>query len=399
MGFLLKEEIAPARLQQALEDLRPRFPSFFVSVRKGFFRYYLVPTDHSGHVRRDKARPCQPMHLFSETEPLLRVLYDRRRLSVELSHLLADGGGALVFVQALLARYLELGGVDVSGSGLPKLHEQPQPGELADSYRQFSTNCREKPRADRFAWQYRAERRPDYLKVVQGQIPLEDILPRVKERGLTVTGYLMCAYLYAFYTADPRARRSRKPIQLTIPVSLRKYYPSESLRNFTLYANLGFSPYRARDELSRCGAELECFEVILQVMHGQLAAACTKEEMHKLLCQSVRLADNALLWACPNFLKRHFMRIGYRIVGEEKSTSALSNLGQVQMPPCLEAHVDAVEIMLGSTKLKRLACVVFSFKGALQVFFSGDSPNTQVQREFFRLLASEGMRVQVGSNM
>ena len=36
----LSEPVDPALLQQATDDLRRRFPSYFVTLRKGFFWYY-----------------------------------------------------------------------------------------------------------------------------------------------------------------------------------------------------------------------------------------------------------------------------------------------------------------------------------------------------------------------
>jgi len=157
VGVLLKEEADPARLRQALAALRPRYPSFFVGVRQGFFWYYLEPMDNTDVVYPERGYPCRPMELFSKSAPTIRVYYDRRRVSIEFSHLVADGGGILVFLQALLARYLALGGVEFpADSGLPELAGPPCPGELADSYREFGGKRGAKPKGSRPAYQYRA---------------------------------------------------------------------------------------------------------------------------------------------------------------------------------------------------------------------------------------------------
>ena len=42
----LTEEVDPEILQRAANSLRSRFPSFFVTLRKGFFWYYLEESDH-----------------------------------------------------------------------------------------------------------------------------------------------------------------------------------------------------------------------------------------------------------------------------------------------------------------------------------------------------------------
>lgn len=391
VGLLLKEEVDPARLRQALAELRPRYPSFFVGVRRGFFWYYLEPMGNTDVVYPEEGYPCRPLDLFSAVKPTLCVLYDRRRLSVEFSHLVADGGGILVFLKALLARYLELGGVELpAGSGLPELTGPPRQGELADSYQEFRTKCGAKPKGHGLAYQYRAPQTKGYLKVIHGQVPLEDILPIVKARGLTVTDYLMAAYIYAFYAADPRARRSRRPIQISVPVSLRKFYPSESLRNFSLFAVLGFEP-RAQKNCS--------FEDVLEAMRGKLAAATTREEMHALLCNSVTLMNAPVFRAIPNVIKRQFMRLGNLFIGEMSNTSPLSNLGRFELPPCLAEHIETIEVLLGGSPHKRIGCVVVSDERLLHIYFSGNTKATDVQREFFQLLAREGIRVRAESNI
>jgi len=391
IGFLLREEADHWRLRRALSDLRPRFPSFFVSVRHGLFWYCLERVYGLDIVHKETDYPCRSMDIFSRDMPAIRVLYDRRRFSLEVSHAVSDAGGALVFAKALLARYLELGGTEIPpGSGLPDLDEPPCPGELEDSYRANYTKEREKPGGNGPAYQYRPPRIRNYLKVVHGIVPLEDVLPTVKARGLTVTDYLMAVYLYSFYAADPHARCSRRPIRISVSISLRGLYQSESLRNFSLYANLGFTPHEK---------EIFTFEDILEAMKGKLAAAKTKGEMHKLLCSHVALVQNPFVRAVPNAIKRRIMRLGYILAGETTQTSPLSSLGQMKLPPCMAEHVEAVEAILGGSPYKRIQCAVISDDRRLHLFFSGDTEKTDVQREFFRLLAREGIHARVESNI
>ena len=389
IGFLLKEDVHPGLLREALGDIHKRFPSFFVAMRHGLFWYYLQPMDNFDIVKREREYPCRSLNLFSPTTPALRVLYDRRRFCVEVPHCVSDGGGTLTMGKALLARYLQLAGKDIPAEQ-PDVLEQPQAGELTDSYQKFYTKRSKKPGPDSVAWQYRPPRVLNYLKIVRGTIPLADILPIAKARRLTLTDYLMGAYLYAFYAAVPGARHSVRPIKVSIAISLRNLYPSDSLRNFSLYANLGFSP-RAKAHFT--------FEDVLEVMKGKLDEAKTQENMHKLLCQHTGMIQNPLVRLVPNFLKRRIMRIGYVIAGETKQTSPLSNLGRAALPVGVAEHVDSIECILGGSMQKQINCMTISDDRFLYVTFSGDTKKTDVQREFFRLLVREGMRVRVESNI
>ena len=55
LSMTLTEEVDPAILQKAAEEMRSRFPSFFVGLHKGFFWYYLEESSRGflcGRLRR-----------------------------------------------------------------------------------------------------------------------------------------------------------------------------------------------------------------------------------------------------------------------------------------------------------------------------------------------------------
>ena len=383
MGYRLNEEIDPERLRRAVRDIWPRFPSFFVGARRGFFFYCLECMDYTDVVEREGGYPCRPFDLFSRDVPIIRVVYNDRRFAVELPHLVCDGKALSVFTQALLARYLELGGLVIPiDSGLPDPNEQPRTEELSDDYRRFATETPGKIPKDESAWQYRRPYVENYLKVIHGMIPLDELLPAAKSRGMSVTEYLMGAYLCAFYRADPKARVSRKPIKLRIPVNMRQFYPSEALQNFTLYRNLGFDP-RTKEDWS--------FEDILAAIHGQLKSTTTPEAMRELLGQTVTLSGNPVLGAVPIVVKRWFFKLGYFLTGERPMTGVLSNLGRVDLPPCLAGCVENVEFIMGGSIFKSLCCFVLSDHKNLHIYLSGACKSTDVQSELFRLLEQEGL--------
>jgi hypothetical protein len=390
-GFLLKEEVNPGLLRQALEDIHSRFPSFFVGVRNGLFWYYLERMENLDIVRRESTYPCRPMNIFSRQSPAIRILYDHRRFCLEIAHCVADGGATLTMAKALLARYLQLTGKEIPpDSGLTDLTEPPKPEELTDSYREFYVKKVGKPAPDANAWQYRPPQVLNYLKVIHGILPLEDVLPAAKARGITLTDYLMAVYLYAFYLAVPKSRRSSRQIKVSVPISLRNFFPTETLRNFSLFTNIGFDP-RAKADFS--------FDDVLEAVKGKLAAAKTKEAMQKLLSSNVAMIQNPLVRLIPNVLKRRVLQIGYVLAGENKFTTPMTNLGRVTLPPGVAEHVEQVEGILGGSAQKRINCAMISDERFLHIYFSGDTKRTEVQREFFRLLAREGIRARVECNI
>lgn len=382
-AYDLKEDVDPARLQQALEDLRPRFPSFYVKLQRGLFRDTLVPTAPAP-LRKESGAPCQPVHL-ADGKPLFQVYYRIRRISIEFSHILADGEGALVFLHTLLARYLQLGGavIDYAEAGLLSLDEPPQPEELRDDYRHFAQKGLDSPMPVPRAFCYRAPRTPGYLQVLHAQMLLDTVRSLAKAKGVTITEYLMAAYFHAFYVTNPQAKQGKKPFVLTVPVSMRKYYNSTSLRNFSQVANIAFDPR---------GQENFTFDNILDNIKGKLAAQTTKEEMEKQLCRNVTLANMPIEKVAPGPIRRLAIRIGYRVVGE--GTSTLSNIGVVTLPPCLQAHLTHPLTMVGVLPFICLRGIVFSCNDSLHVSLSCNSKDDRVQQAFFAVLQEQGVPVQ-----
>ena len=53
----LKDEVDVEILQQAVDALRPRFPSYYVTLRKGVFWYYLEESREPVRVQNEYAYP------------------------------------------------------------------------------------------------------------------------------------------------------------------------------------------------------------------------------------------------------------------------------------------------------------------------------------------------------
>ena len=73
----LKENVDPDLLNQAIADLAPRFPTFFVRLRAGFFWYYLQRTEKPVQARPDYAYPLTHM---PAGVPGVRTCKERERL-------------------------------------------------------------------------------------------------------------------------------------------------------------------------------------------------------------------------------------------------------------------------------------------------------------------------------
>lgn len=90
-----------------------QFPGFNVSLRSGMFWHYLEPSGTAPRVTPENLPICYGLHAGPQSV-LFRVSYYRRRINVEVSHMISDGRGALEFLKALLGAYV------AERYGLPK---------------------------------------------------------------------------------------------------------------------------------------------------------------------------------------------------------------------------------------------------------------------------------------
>ena len=388
-AFIMKEEVDPVLLKQALEDIAPRFPSFFVKIKAGLFWYYFEKADDLDIVEEEDYYPCRYIETTETTKPAIRILYYKNRISIETFHSIADGGGALVFNKTLVARYLELKkGIKITPTpDIADINEKPKKYEMEDSFRANYKKMKGLTRKEDTAYCYKAPVIKNYYKVIHGIIPAEDIKAAAKAKGMTITEFLMVTYLYAFYKNAPG--KVNKPIKISIPASLRARFGSRTLRNFSLFANIGFNP-KGRTDIT--------FEEIFEMVKGKMEEGLATEELHKMLCVNVRDAQNPILRFVPNVLKKPVMQFIFDHAGENKFTSGMSNLGVQKMPPEMYEHIDRMECLLGSSPTKHLLCAMITYNNIVNISFSSTSKKVDVQRTFFRVLAENGVRVRVESN-
>ncbi len=105
LAATMADEVDEQALQRALDATVAQFPGFNVSLRSGMFWHYLEPSGTSPRVTPENLPICYGLHAGPQSV-LFRVSYYRRRINVEVSHMISDGRGALEFLKALLGAYV-----------------------------------------------------------------------------------------------------------------------------------------------------------------------------------------------------------------------------------------------------------------------------------------------------
>lgn len=393
LSVLLREEVDPAVLQQALDRTLPRFPTYKAAIRKGLFWRYLEPNNRPGpFVQEDVKNPCQPMPFKSNHRYLVRVYYYRNRISLEVHHSLGDGTGGMCVLQTLTAEYLRLRGHgDIeSGGFVLDIEEEPDSGELEDAYMKYANAKVCPPRLGEKAYRVHGTKEPFYtLNVIDGIMSTSEVVRVAKGYRATVTEYLNAVLLYALLQKQEADRPNRlRPVKIAMPVNLRRFFPSKTLRNFITMIYPGIDP--------RLGEYT--FEEIVTHVHNYMRYYLNEKLLRGDITTNAATQRNPFIRVVPLFIKDFVVRLFYAKVQDQNSSAGLTNMGALQVPESMRPYIERFDIYMGQPFSSRTNCAVVSFEDVLTVNFASSIVEADVERYFFRRLVQDGVHVKIESN-
>ena len=389
---VMEERVDPDALQRAVDKTMPRFPGFAVHIKKGAFWYYFEPNPAPGpFVKRDISNPCQPVRFREDNGWLVRFYYYEHRISLEVFHALSDGAGALVFFRTLLAVYLrEMGHAIPNGPGILDVEEPPHREELEDAYARYATVRSLRAGIGKKAFQNTGTPEPFYtLNVTMGFVPVDQLKARAKSYGVSITEYLTGALLKVILENQAREEpRHPKPVALAIPINLRPWFPSETLRNFILTVRPCIDPSLGE----------YTFPEILSQVHHYMRLHINRQEMQALLTGNVRFQTNRALQLIPIWLKNPVMALSYRLAGTRPYSGTYTNPGAFTVPEEMAPHIRRMEVILGQATQPKPNCATISYGNIMEITFAGTQKETDTERDFFRFLVQQGLSVKIESN-
>ncbi len=388
----LKDEVDPALLQQAVDELRARFPSYYVTLHRGAFWYYLEQSRQPVRVRSDYAYPLTFMSSRELRRNCLRVLLYKNRVAAEFFHALTDGYGGSVYLCNLIARYLELKeGVSIPREGLIRdLGETPPEEELEDS---FLKHAAEVAAGRKEASSYRlhgSREERGFKTLTTGVVETQALLDAAHRRGVTVTALLaavMAESIIAMQNAE-RPRRRQRPVKITVPVDLRRLYGSRTLRNFSLVLNVGADPRYGDYTL----------EELCRSIYHQLCASATPQNMAGMIAANVQPQQLMPLRIAPVFVKNLVMDAVYRRSGESGGSLNISNLTSLPLPEAMCRRIERMEFIIGPQRSYPNNCSVLSFGGRTYINMIRNIRESELERRFFSRLVELGIAVEIECN-
>ena len=381
LAAVMKEPVKPELLQIALHFTIQRFPGFATTVRKGFFWHYLDQTKRRYCIQPETDIPVRPLKIAASGSQSFRVLYYENRISVEFFHILTDATGGMCFLKTLLAEYLRLLGVGCPcGDGILDVTQPPLAGENENAFPAADRRGKGSGLTDRASLQLSGKLAPVRpCRILHFEMDAEKLREAAKSRNATVTAYL----LGLLFLAGRRATEAMGgSFNIQVPVNMRKFYPSPTLRNFSMY----------------CGIRLNLEQVttlddILPEIQRQLTEKASREAMTEMIHSSTRLVNSVRF--VPLFIKAPIARLIYGFLGDKIFSNTLSNLGVVHLPPEMESRVDHLEFLLGTLVSNRAGCALVTCGGKAVLTIAKQTADPSLEEALCRLLDEDAVQYAV----
>lgn len=365
----LTESVDEKILQEALDKTLMEFPLFLCTLKDGLFWHYLEKIDYKPLVKQEYTHVCSKI----SNKLLFRVTYYKKRVHLEVSHVLSDGNGAMQFFKYLICTYINI--KNKLNLNIP-LNDSSVTEKEKDDFKTFDKDTFDlKIEKINSGFKLKMQKKDTAVHdVIEMHLPVDKIKGVSKKYETTITVYLTSVLIKSIID-NMRVKDLKKPIGITIPVDLRSTFPSKTVRNF-FYTFL--TSYKADTK------DVDIKDII-SVISNQFNEALKKESLQKKLNSYMLLEKILVIRIIPTFIKDFALKY-FAIGGKRGQTTVLSNLGIIKLPLEYSDYVDYFTAVASTDDLQLTVC---SFKNELVLGFSSHFISKDIERSFLKEIQKE----------
>lgn len=387
---VLKQPVKIKPLRQAVLLAERRFPYFMVQLKEGFFWYYLEYLPQHIPIEADRQICCRK---FDKGELLIRILVRNNSLSIEFSHILTDGGGALEFLKIVLVLY-----AGACGAEIPAAYRFTEPlapvpeEEYEDAYNRYFKEeippMVKRSKAFHLPYAIKPFARFSRLNAV---ISIKELRQAAREKDVSITVYLVAVYLHVLQEifesgSTLKKHKKNKRLRIQVPVNLRKIFPSRTMRNFSLFVmpeiDLRLGHYT--------------FDEIIKSVYHQMMLETDEKLINKNIARNVGGEKKLLVRGIPLFLKSFLLRMKFYSLGPVQYSGVFTNIGKIALPDKADAMVDHFIITPPPpNKLLKVSCGAAGFGDKMVISFGNITRSQEFEEKYLQFIRDQNISVQI----
>ena len=383
-SVVLKEDIQPSILEEALNETLDKYQSFKVRLKKGFFWHYLENNNKRPIVEQEKDYPCKYIDPKLNRGYLFKVTYFKNKINIDIFHALTDGNSGLVFFREIVYTYLEKCNskeLEKENRIIKKIEYNTEDSYLKNYDKKSKSNISGKQ-----AYKIKGRKiKLGAISAIHQIINLEQLKSEAQKYNATITQYLTAVLIYTIYNENYLKNKGKKPIKICIPVNLKKYFPSKTMSNFFSYITI------------QSNIKENKFEEMLELVKKEFEEQLTEKEIIKTMSNNVKLGNNFFIKIIPLLLKIIIVRIAYLQI-RRYSTITFSNLGRIGIIGDYKSYIDYFLMLIAPDPFERIKCSSCTFENNMVFTFTSVLNDNKIEKGFYEFLKGRGIDVKIESN-
>lgn len=387
LSFYLDEMVDPIILEEAVNKILPRFETFAVQLKNGLFWNYFAANPHEFKINIEPAQLCKYFKPMNNRGYLFKVYYLNNKITLETFHAITDGAGALHFFKSIVYHYFKLRGFNIDHEG-KILSEKPYSRkESEDNFVSNYDKDKRRNLKEEKAYHIEGEHfSHHWFLFVKARVNTKALIELVKNKyHASITQFITALLAYSIFKETNDFIGNKKPLKIFVPVNLRPYFDSITLRNFSLYIKGTYDSNRTD----------WTFENMLELTKEQYVDQLDKDKLQSRISSLVGFEKNALLRIMPLFIKTIAFKIGYNILGESISSCSISNLGIVDLPTGFKDKITDVDFVNAAYGL---SMTLISLEEHTNIIFSTPVKEMAIINHVISFLVKEGLDITIDTN-
>lgn len=386
LSVILKDKINQKILEKAVIKTLEKYKAYKVKMEGGFFWYYLDENNKKPVVTEENDQPFKKINTAENNHYLFKVTYFDRKINIEFFHTLTDGNGGSVFFKEIIYNYLNL--------KYPKIlmNEKKQENILSDSenayiksYDKKITKAYNPPKA------YMLKGKAlscGSIAITHFKIALPKIKKYAKSKKCSLSVLLTAMLAYSIYEENYKKYKGKKPINICIPIDLKKYFSTSTISNFVSYMVVSI-------ELNK--KQKYNFNDMLSKVNDEFDRKLKYDKIVETMSSNGKMVNNVIVKIVPLILKRIMVVLGTLEFKRHFSTT-LSNIGILEIDEKYKEYIKDYYFVLAPDWSEKIRCGVVSYKENLIVSFGTNLANPNIERRFMLLLEKFKIDYEIETN-
>lgn len=352
----VNQEIDSKILQISSDQIVKKYPDFFVYIVETRSNIKLAPLEELPKVLEDHSNFLN-MSWKDMKKKAVNIFYTKHTVTLEYFHGISDANGGFFILKELINHYFGLvNQKELSFDGSQNQYDFQNAYESMISSKKIKKIKYSQMKTTFFINSPQDVRR---LKKTTYEVDLTEIKNLATNHKVTVTQLLAAIQIEALNRIKKNndSKRSNR-IKLSIPVNLRNYYKSSTLRNFVW--NIDVAPVVSDEKNNICD--------LAQDIHLDMNKKLNRYYLEDFISPTVKLASLKIVRRLPIRIKKLFIKTSLNYLGQ-KTTMTMSNLGIKKFPIEIEGEIKDITMMFSPKPKSAYSCGIVSYNNKLSITY------------------------------